>query len=111
MTTIHYKLKLLRHKHALTQIQVAEKLNCSVPAYSKMETGSTDVTDFRLRQLAELYNMRVSEIYEYGEPNENEQLHFIEKLREDATKNATVILNLQRKVIELYEEKYRMPRP
>jgi transcriptional regulator with XRE-family HTH domain len=109
MTTIHYKLKLLRQKHALTQIQVAEKLNCSVPAYSKMETGSTDITDYRLTQLAELYQLRVSEIYEFGEPCNNEQLHIIEKLREDASKNASVISNLQRKVIELYEEKYQRP--
>jgi transcriptional regulator with XRE-family HTH domain len=110
MTTINSKLRLLRQKHALTQIQVAEKLNCSVPAYSKMETGSTDITDYRLRQLAELYNMKVSAIYEYGEPNNNEYLHIIEKLREEASKSAGLILNLQRKVIELYEEKYQMPR-
>jgi len=109
MTTIHYKLKLLRQKHAFTQIQVAEKLNCSVPAYSKMETGSTDITDYRLRQLGELYQMKVSEIYEYGEPNENEHLRMIEKLKEDNSKNSSIILNLQRKVIELYEEKYRLP--
>jgi transcriptional regulator with XRE-family HTH domain len=107
MITIYYKLKLLRQKHGLTQIQVSNKLNCSVPAYSKMETGSTDITDYRLRQLAELYKLRVSEIYNFGEPEDEAKQVLINQLKEDSDAKSSLILTLQRKVIQLYEEKYK----
>lgn len=107
MLTIHQKIKLLRSKHGYNQIQVAEKLNCSVPAYSKIETGATDITDYRLRQLGELYGMRVSEIYEYGEPVDNEKQQEIDQLRSDMLIKTSTIANLQSKVILLYEERFQ----
>ena len=107
MMQIFHKLRMLRIKHGLTQLQVAEKLNCSVPAYSKLETGATDVTDTRLVQLAALYNTTVAEIYQYGEPVDDSAERKIEQLMLQIAKHGDVVLNLQRKLIEMYEDKHR----
>src|ERR1700712_2975105 len=100
MTPIHAKLKLLRQKYQLTQVQVAEQLNCSIPAYSKMETGCTDVNTFRLHQLAKIYNIDVFEIFLVGEDYRENYKEKIAKLTAELSQKSVEILHLQKKLIK-----------
>jgi transcriptional regulator with XRE-family HTH domain len=106
MKPIHFKLKLLRQKYQLTQVQVAEKLNCSIPAYSKMETGSTDVNTFRLQQISKLYNIEIFEIFLVGEDYRENYKERIAHLSAELSLRAVEILALQRKLIRFYEESH-----
>jgi len=45
------EIKKLRQKLNFTQYLVAEKLGISIPAFSKIETGITDINRSRLKQL------------------------------------------------------------
>jgi transcriptional regulator with XRE-family HTH domain len=110
MTPIHAKLKLLRQKYQLTQVQLAAKLNCSIPAYSKMETGSTDVNTFRLNQLANIYNIEVFEIFLVGEDYRENYKAKIASLSAELSQKCVEILHLQQKLIKFYEES-RYARP
>ncbi|MGN7205340.1 helix-turn-helix domain-containing protein [Pedobacter sp. SAFR-022] len=106
MTKLHAKLRLLRVKHNMTQQQVAVKLNCSVPAYSKLETGATDVTGSRLIQLAAIYNCGIDKIFTFGEPLDDSVERKIAELINELRKSKEELANLQHKIIKLYEEKY-----
>jgi transcriptional regulator with XRE-family HTH domain len=106
MTPIHIKLKLLRQKYQLTQVQIAEKLNCSIPAYSKMETGNTDVNTFRLQQIAKVYNIEVFEIFLVGEDYREDYKARIAALSAEVTQKSAEILHLQKKLIKFYEESH-----
>jgi transcriptional regulator with XRE-family HTH domain len=104
MTSIHSKLKLLRLQYQLTQVQIAEKLNCSVPAYSKMETGSTDVNTFRLQQFAKIYNVQVFELFLVGEDYREDYKERISNLLSELSTKSVEIL--QKKLIKFYEESH-----
>lgn len=106
MKPIHTKLKHLRLKYQLTQVQIAEKLNCSIPAYSKMETGSTDVNTFRLIQLAKIYNIEVYEIFLIGEDYRENYKNKIDSLSAELSQKSFEILQLQKKLIKFYEESH-----
>lgn len=106
MNTLHAKLKQLRIKHNMTQQQVALQLNCSVPAYSKLETGATDVTGSRLIQLAAIYKCQLPQIFLIGEPRDDSAERKIEELMKELRKSKEELAILQNKVIKLYEEKY-----
>ena len=106
MIPIHIKLKLLRQKCQLTQVQIAEKLNCSIPAYSKMETGTTDVNTFRLQQIAKIYNLEVFEIFLVGEDYRENYKARIAELTREVTQKSAEILHLQKKLIKFYEDSH-----
>ena len=107
MLEIFPSIKYLRMKHGFTQQQVADKLNCSVPAYSKLETGATDVTHSRLRQLSGVYNMMIYQIYQHAEPVDNSLVEKNKQLTEKVQEQQATISTLQKKIIELYEDKHR----
>ncbi len=104
MKAIHSKLKQLRQKYQFTQVQIAHQLNCSIPAYSKMETGTTDVNTFRLHQIAKIYNIEVYEIFLVGEDVVENFKERIERLSAELTIKSGEIQLLQKKLIKFYEE-------
>lgn len=56
------KIREYRDEKKLTQAEVAEKLDISVTAYSKIERGLTELTLLRLYQLAEIFEVDVTEL-------------------------------------------------
>lgn len=62
MPKLSENLKLLREKNKLTQQVVAEHLKITKPAYSKLETGSTEPTIKLLMKIADLYNVSMDEL-------------------------------------------------
>lgn len=105
MKTLGKRIRLLRHQKGWSQEDVAKKLNISIPAFSKMETGITDINFSRIEQISFLFDISVSELLTFddseGEKAYNDQLQHAHKIIRE--KEAEVI-SLQRKLIDLYEK-------
>jgi transcriptional regulator with XRE-family HTH domain len=61
------KIKRIREMLGKTQEEVAEKLNLTAQAYSRMERGETSVSMERLAQIAAAFEMKVEDIYRFDE--------------------------------------------
>jgi len=98
-------IRTLRHEHGWSQEDVANRLGISIPAFSKIETGVTDINLSRLEQIANIFEVSVVNLLslEYTqEPSTQDlSLNIIQKKLVD---REAEIANLQRKVILLYEE-------
>ncbi len=55
-------IRNLREEHNLSQDDMAEKLGMSVNGYGKIERGQSDLSLKRLQQIAEVFDIDVSEI-------------------------------------------------
>jgi transcriptional regulator with XRE-family HTH domain len=99
MKTLGDKLKALRTTKKWSQEAIAHELNISLPAYSKIERGITDVSIGRLMQIAKLFNLSVIELLSYGEKNSNST--YIKQLDEKDKE----IIKLQRKIIEVLDKR------
>ncbi|MBK0380989.1 helix-turn-helix domain-containing protein [Mucilaginibacter segetis] len=98
-------IRTLRHERGWSQEDVASRLGISIPAFSKIETGVTDINLSRLEQIANIFEVSVVNLLslEYVEEpsTQDVSLSIIQKKLLD---RETEITNLQRKVILLYEE-------
>ncbi|WP_354429716.1 MULTISPECIES: helix-turn-helix transcriptional regulator [unclassified Mucilaginibacter] len=98
-------IRTLRHEHGWSQEDVANRLGISIPAFSKIETGVTDINLSRLEQIANIFEVSVVNLLslEYTEEpsTQDVSLSIIQKKLVDREAEIT---NLQRKVILLYEE-------
>jgi transcriptional regulator with XRE-family HTH domain len=98
---IGQKLKALRLTHCLSQKIVADQLQISVPAYSKIETGQTDITFNKLQQIAHIFNISIINILKIGEKgSKDEQYPDIKHQLDELTEK---YYEQQKKMIELYE--------
>src|SRR3954470_10678392 len=101
--TIGKNIRTFRHQHGWSQEDVATKLGISIPAFSKIETGVTDINLSRLEQIANIYDVNVVQILSMDAEQPVEQkpsnLSIVQKKLLD---RESEIVNLQRKVILLY---------
>lgn len=104
MKTVGKKIRLLRHQQGWSQEEVAKKLDISIPAFSKIETGVTDVNLSRIEQIATLFGLSVVELLTFDE-DEGTSAHRDQliELQEMLKGREDEVINLQRKVIELFE--------
>ena len=105
MNLIGKNIRTLRQKNSWSQGEVAKRLLISIPAFSKIETGITDVNISRLEQIANLFEVSVIDlISKEGEHHKTENAAEISMLKEKLAVKEDEIIKLQKKVIELYEE-------
>lgn len=105
MKTLGKKIRLLRHQKGWSQEDVAKQLDISIPAFSKIETGITDVNLSRLEQIASLFEFSVVQLLNYNdEEDTNEYLNELEAANKKLSDKDLQLIDLQKKVIELYEE-------
>ena len=55
MQDLGKKIKMLRQQNGWSQGDVAKRLDISVPAFSKIETGVTDINLSRLEQIVTIF--------------------------------------------------------
>jgi len=79
---------------------MADRLNLSLPAYSKIERNITDVGFKRLLQIAKTYGITVIELL--SDPTKSAPQTDLQKLLIERGKE---IHKLQKKIIELLEKK------
>jgi len=105
MNTIGKNIRQLRQKKSWSQGEVAKRLNISIPAFSKIETGITDINISRLDQIATLFEVSTMDIIsKEGENPQSLNFEEINKLKERLASREEEIIKLQKKVIDLYEE-------
>src|ERR1700744_2599600 len=102
--SIGKSIRILRHQHGWSQEDIANRLGISIPAFSKIETGVTDVNLSRLEQIANIYEVSVVQLLTV----DNEQVEIapshLNLIQKKLSDREAEIATLQRKVIELYEE-------
>ncbi|MET3112958.1 transcriptional regulator with XRE-family HTH domain [Pedobacter sp. CG_S7] len=105
MKNVGKNIRRLRQKKGWTLVQIAEMVKISVPAFSKIETGPTDINMSRLKQLANIFGVHVMEIlYEEGKNPQNALVEIANGLRRELEVQDATVNMLQKKLIELYGE-------
>lgn len=64
---VNEKIRLVRESKGLTQEEVADKLQMSGNGYGDIERGETDIKLSRLLQLAELFEMKPANFFEFSD--------------------------------------------
>jgi transcriptional regulator with XRE-family HTH domain len=105
MNIIGKNIRQLRQKNGWSQNEVAKRLQISIPAFSKIETGITDINISRLDQIAKLFEVSTLEIIsDGGDITLLGNLTEITSLKDKLAFKEDEIIQLQKKIIELYEE-------
>ncbi|HWK58082.1 MAG TPA: helix-turn-helix transcriptional regulator [Parapedobacter sp.] len=104
MNTLGKKIRLLRHQRGWSQEDVAKRLDISIPAFSKIETGITDVNLSRLDQISRLFDLSIVQLLSETD-SEEEKKHTAElsALKRKLAEREAEVIELQKKVIDLYE--------
>ena len=64
------KIKIMREMNQWTQEEVAEKLGMSTTGYAKIERGQTNVSVEKLKQIAQVFNLKVEDLFELRQKGE-----------------------------------------
>lgn len=105
MKELGKKIRLLRHQKGWSQEDVAVQLDISIPAFSKIETGITDVNLSRLTQISKIFGLSVIEMLSQENPEEKEKYFSdLDIVNKKLAEKNNEVLQLQKKVIDLYEE-------
>lgn len=102
---IQTKLKLLRRNRGYRQEDVAGLMGISIPAYSKMETGTTDLNYSRIVQLAALYGLTPVQLIDpEHDPLTQGDDQLLKVLQERFARKEQQLSEMQSKMIGLYEQ-------
>lgn len=105
MKTLGKKIRLLRHQKGWSQEDVAKRLDISIPAFSKIETGITDINLSRLEQISALFEMPVVQLLTFSDLEQDQKfVSELETINKKLMDRETEVIGLQKKVIELFEE-------
>jgi transcriptional regulator with XRE-family HTH domain len=97
-------IRTIRHQRGWSQEDVASRLGISIPAFSKIETGVTDINLSRLEQIANIYEVNVVNLLSLEVESTEPQVSNLSIAQKKIVDRESEIANLQRKVILLYEE-------
>jgi transcriptional regulator with XRE-family HTH domain len=105
MKALGKKIRLLRHQKGWSQEDVAKKLDISIPAFSKIETGITDINLSRLEQISALFDMTVVQLLTFNDEEQDQKfINELEIVNKKLMDRDAEVIDLQKKVIELFEE-------
>lgn len=104
MESVGKRIKTLRQQKDWLQGDVANMLNISVPAYSKIESDITDINISRLRQIADIFNIEIIELLSDSQNPSREYVDELKKAKETINSQDAKINKLQEYIIRLYEE-------
>jgi transcriptional regulator with XRE-family HTH domain len=107
MNPLGKKIRLLRHQKGWNQQDAAKQLEISIPAFSKIETGITDINLSRLNQISKLFNLTVVQLLSSSDTEEKEYVNEIDTITQKLQQRDNEIIELQKKVIDLYEQLYK----
>ncbi len=105
MDILAKNIRALRQQYGWSQGDIAAKLGISVPAFSKIETGVTDVNLSRLEQIADVFSVPLVKLLDDDERQNDEcQQEEVDIVVQKLSLRENEISALQKKVIILYEE-------
>ena len=102
-------IKSVRSQNGWSQQFIANRLNISIPALSKIETGVTDVNLSRLAQIAHILEVDIVHLMSGSKHQEIPHPSFYQNLQKRLLERDTEIVSLQHKIIELYDEIHNKP--
>ena len=102
--TVGKNIRTIRHQRGWSQEDVANRLGISIPAFSKIETGVTDINLSRLEQIANIYEVNVVNLLALDAQEIEPQVSHLTIAQRKILDREAEIATLQRKVILLYEE-------
>ncbi len=108
MEGLSKNIRFLRHRRGWSQGDFASQLGISVPAFSKIELGVTDITLSRLQQIAKVLDMTPMELLYYNQVTEEKDTDKLDTANEAIKLHVSEILDLQKQVIVLHEEIRRL---
>lgn len=103
MKTLGEKFRILRQKKGVNQKAMADLLEISIPAYSKLETGITDPNFSRINQIAQVHELTLRQFLDVGEEGASEQEQVVTQLKEKINQLENSVIRLQSKLIDLYD--------
>ncbi|NGF55785.1 helix-turn-helix transcriptional regulator [Parapedobacter sp. SGR-10] len=105
MNPLGKKIRLLRHQRGWSQEDVAKRLDISIPAFSKIETGITDVNLSRLNQISKLFGLTLVQLMATTDSEEEKaKADEVAELTKKLQAREVEVIELQKKVIDLYEK-------
>lgn len=105
MKELSKKIRLLRHQKSWSQEDVARRLKISIPAFSKIETGSTDMNVSRLEEIAQIFDLSLVQLLTITDSDQQKKhISDLEDLTIKLHEREIELLEMQKKIIELYEE-------
>ncbi|MGO1244366.1 MAG: helix-turn-helix domain-containing protein [Sphingobacterium sp.] len=108
MNALGKKIRLLRHQKGWSQEDVAKRLDISIPAFSKIETGITDVNLSRLNQISKLFGLSLVQLLSTSDSEEEKHVQDeINELNKKLQFRESEVIDLQKKVIDLYEQLHK----
>lgn len=98
------RIKQLRLKQAKGQTEVAQGLQISVAALSKLESGLTDINLSRLAQIAKYFGVTLISMLGDQQDTPIANVDEVEKLKQQLLDKDAELMKLQQKIIALYEK-------
>jgi len=102
--SVGMNIRTLRHQRGWSQEDVADRLGISIPAFSKIETGVTDINLSRLEQIANVFEVSVVYLLAMDIKEAEHEPSHLSIAQKKLLDRENEIATLQRKVILLYEE-------
>lgn len=99
------RIRSIRKEHNLTQEDVAFKMNISIGAYYKLESGQTNQNLGHLSKLSEIYNIHIASFFVDNKFLSEIGFHKMEILSEDIKK---MIADEREPIYELIEQNYSL---
>lgn len=108
MNALGKKIRLLRHQKGWSQEDVAKRLDISIPAFSKIETGITDVNLSRLNQISKLFGLSLVQLLSTSDVDDNkDRMDELNEMNRKLQLREIEVIDLQKKVIDLYEQLHK----
>ncbi|HVW96135.1 MAG TPA: helix-turn-helix transcriptional regulator [Mucilaginibacter sp.] len=104
MERIGDKIRQIRLQKGWSQETVANHLGISIPAVSKIEKGITDPNLSRLEEIANLFELSVIALLLWKDEENQQENEELRLLHERLFLRERQIIELQAKVIDLYDQ-------
>ncbi|MGF7040337.1 helix-turn-helix domain-containing protein [Mucilaginibacter lappiensis] len=104
MKLLGQNIRILRRQKGWSQENVAKQLDISIPAFSKIETGFTDINLSRLEQVAAIFEISVIQLLTLNDGNQEQSTNALDTLNKKLLSREAEVIDLQKKVIALFEE-------
>ena len=101
MNNIGYKIRKVRELKGFSQEYVAQKLNISQPAYSKIEFGGTRISEEKIKDISKILEVNLEDLQKFDES-------FVFNNYKQKGDNFSHIINqLPERLIEQYEARIK----
>ena len=87
---LHKKIRFMRMYKGWSQEEMADKLHMALSGYAKIERGKTDVNYSRLQQIANIFEVELSDLVGLNEKN---VLNFFENTNSNHISNVNVSIH------------------